>query len=160
MITCYHDNSLLRPIAHLSLSLSFSHSVFHWLSIFLLMLFIFFVVTPTHPSVTSISYFNSSTEDSTYSYYLICLFVFFSWSRTATVYCIFFLMLVSQSNTFTASGREALQQNLRGQSNLLVGLFGGWDANLTALSLEQLRQAPYVVCVKVKSLKTLCEPQQ
>lgn len=67
MITCYHDNSLIGPIAHLSLFLSLSLS----LAVFLLLVSIFFVVTPTHPSATAITYFNFLTEDSTFFVYLI-----------------------------------------------------------------------------------------
>lgn len=72
MITCYHDNSLIGPIAHLSLSLPLSFT-----SCLSSVGLIFFVVTPTHPSATAITYFNFSAEDSTCTL-SFCLLLFCS----------------------------------------------------------------------------------
>lgn len=164
MITCYHDNSLIGPIAHLSLFLSLSLS----LAVFLLLVSIFFVVTPTHPSATAITYFNFLTEDSTFFVYFIFFFypplsffpLLFSFMRYLQLWenQTHFLLLASQASTVTASGRVPLQQTWRGHSSLSARFFGGFS-NLPDLSLEQFGQALCAVCAKVKNFKVFCKPQ-
>lgn len=163
MITCYHDNSLIGPIAHLSLFLSLSLS----LAVFLLLVSIFFVVTPTHPSATAITYFNFLTEDSTFFVYLIFFFTLLSFFPLLFLFMRYlqlwenqshFLLLASPASTVPASGRVPLQQTWRGHSSVSARFFGGFS-NLPDLRLEQFGQALYAVCVKVKNFKVFCEPQ-
>lgn len=87
-------------------------------------------MTPPHPSVTAITHFNFSSENSDCSFYLIysffCLSLVLSligwlqWRKTQQ-------LLLSPAITVTASGREPLQQIQRGQSTISARLFGGFS---------------------------------
>lgn len=111
MITCYHDNSLIGPIAHLSLSLFLSFT--SCLSVFLLLLFIFFVMTPPHPNATAITVFNVTLLSSEYTVFLLLpnfLKLFFL-SFCLSSFDSFFHRIpsvASPASTVTASGREPL----------------------------------------------------